>query len=116
MEPEKEKLAANKKQVKDNNSKKSWKASGVLSWLRGGKLRAKPSSNLGVPKQENVSFSGPVCGSDRNNYAKPKRQLSGPLNNLFTPLKKVDTTMQYTSLQKPKCDNSVAYGPMYTVR
>lgn len=117
LEPEKEKLAADKEQVRDKNTTKSWKASSVFSWLGGGTLRAKPSSNPAVSEPTNASVSGLMCGSKGSDYAKPKRQSSGPLNGLFTPLKKVDTSMHYTSLPKPNSKGSmVPYGPMYTVR
>ncbi|CAM8955979.1 unnamed protein product [Rhodiola kirilowii] len=114
---EKEKLAADKIPVKDKKSNKSWKASTIISWLKLSKPRAQPSSTLAAIKQKKVSASGPVCSSEGRDYVKPKRQLSGQLNGLFTPLRKADTKMQYISLAKLDTNRSLQSNvPIYTVR
>uniref|UniRef100_A0A7N0RJE3 Uncharacterized protein n=1 Tax=Kalanchoe fedtschenkoi TaxID=63787 RepID=A0A7N0RJE3_KALFE len=117
-EPEKEQLAADTRQVKDKIRKKSWKASTMFSWLKVGKPRAQPSTGSQVLKPLKVSASGPICGRDeRRDYVKPKLQLSGKLNSLFTPLKKSDTQMQYMSLEKPNIKHSIqSYSPIYAVK
>ncbi|CAK7356436.1 unnamed protein product [Dovyalis caffra] len=102
----------------EKKSRSSWKHS-LLKWWKAEK-KTKPiveqtnSSHISNPRKGHVS--GPIFGSGRRVDAKPLRQASGPLANLFSPSKRVENEIPYMCLDQLNNPHGVkAYGPVYLV-
>ncbi|KAL5822254.1 hypothetical protein ACOSQ3_020160 [Xanthoceras sorbifolium] len=98
--------------------KKSWKNS-LFSWWKVHK-KSKPSmepantSSISNPRKGHVS--GPIYGSGRGDDMKLRRSTSGPITNLFNPIRKGEDEMPYMCLDQLNDSHHVkSYGPVYLV-
>ncbi|KAK3220641.1 hypothetical protein Dsin_014611 [Dipteronia sinensis] len=99
--------------------KKSWKNS-LLSWWKVHK-KSKPimepaasTSNISKPRKGHVS--GPISGSGRGDEMKLQRPTSGPITNLFNPIKRGEDEIPYMCLDQINNSHHVkSYGPVYLV-
>ncbi|KAK2651990.1 hypothetical protein Ddye_011846 [Dipteronia dyeriana] len=105
---------------KQKKIKKSWKNS-LLSWWKVHK-KSKPimeaaasTSNISKPRKGHVS--GPIYGSGRGDDMKLRRPTSGPIINLFNPIKRGEDEIPYMCLDQLNNNSHhvKSYGPVYLV-
>ncbi|KAK0598146.1 hypothetical protein LWI29_032060 [Acer saccharum] len=109
-----------KKQIGgEKKIKKSWKNS-LLSWW---KVHKKSKSSMepaastsNISKLRKGHVSGPIYSSGRGDDIKLRRQTSGPITNLFNPIKRGECEIPYMCLDQINNSHHVkSYGPVYLV-
>ncbi|KAK1575665.1 hypothetical protein Q3G72_007381 [Acer saccharum] len=114
-----EELGKKKQLGGEKKIKKSWKNS-LLSWWKVHK-KSKPSmepaaSTFNISKSRKCHVSGPINGSGRGDDIKLRRQTSGPITNLFNPIKRGEDEIPYMCLDQINNSHHVkSYGPVYLV-
>ncbi|KDP40623.1 hypothetical protein JCGZ_24622 [Jatropha curcas] len=103
----------------EKKSKKSWKNT-LFKWWKSdnkkGEASKQPANSSHVSNPRKGHVSGPIYGTGGTVDMKLRRQTSGPLANLFNPIKRTGNEAPYMCLDPINNPHGVkAYGPVYLV-